>query len=81
MDTIRDMIQYAEEFGEQSMKKLNQMDPKDIFKFMEKGYNVIVRVEHYTDLSNVLFKTHALAEKAIKILGEETVKLALEPLY
>lgn len=35
MDTIRDMIQYAEEFGEQSMKKLNQMDIKEIFNFMD----------------------------------------------
>jgi hypothetical protein len=35
MDTIRDMIQYAEEFGESSMKKLNQMDIKEIFNFMD----------------------------------------------
>ena len=29
----------------------------------------------------VIFKSSELAEQAIKILGEETVKLALEPLY
>jgi hypothetical protein len=29
---------------------------------------------------NVFFKTNELAEQAIEILGEETVKLALEPL-
>lgn len=29
------MVQYAKEFGEPSMKKLNQMNVKDIFKFME----------------------------------------------
>ena len=33
---------------------------------------------HY--LSNILFKTKELAQQAIEILGEETVKLALEPL-
>ena len=44
-------------------------------------HNIIVKVEHYTDLSNVIFKTHALAEEAIQIIGEETIKLALEPLY
>lgn len=35
MDEIRQMIQYAEEFGEQSMKKLNQMDIKEIFNFID----------------------------------------------
>ena len=35
MDTIKSMIQYAEEFGESSMKKLNQMDIKEIFNFMD----------------------------------------------
>jgi hypothetical protein len=35
MDEIRKMIQYAEDFGEQSMKKLNQMDIKEIFNFMD----------------------------------------------
>ena len=34
--------------------------------------------KHY--LSNIIFKTKELAKQAIKILGEETVKLALEPL-
>ena len=34
--------------------------------------------KHY--LSNIIFKTKELAQQAIKILGEETVKLALEPL-
>lgn len=31
--------------------------------------------------SRVMFKSEELAEQAIKILGEETVKLALTPLY
>lgn len=32
-------------------------------------------------LGKVMFKTAELAQQAIKILGEETVRLALEPLY
>ena len=35
VDIIKEMIQYAEEFGEPSMKKLNQMDIKEIFNFMD----------------------------------------------
>lgn len=35
MDELRKMVQYAEEFGEPSMKKLNQMDIKEIFNFMD----------------------------------------------
>lgn len=31
--------------------------------------------------SNILFRSIELAKQAIEILGEETVKLALEPLY
>lgn len=35
MDEIRKMIQDAEEFSELFMKKLNQMDIKDVFNFMD----------------------------------------------
>jgi hypothetical protein len=35
MDETRQMIEYAKEFGEQSMEKLNQMDIKEIFNFMD----------------------------------------------
>ena len=42
---------------------------------IEESHNYV----HYT--GNIIFKSNELAEKAIEILGEETVKLALEPLY
>ena len=35
----------------------------------------------YAERSNILFKSKEAAQQAIKILGEETVKLALTPLY
>lgn len=35
----------------------------------------------YPERANVLFKSREAAQQAIEILGEETVKLALTPLY
>ena len=50
--------------------------------FEESEYDFqIMRYTCYTERPNVLFKTKKAAEQAIEILGEETVKLALTPLY
>lgn len=35
VDNLTKMVQYAEEFGEPSMKKLNNMDIKEVFNFMD----------------------------------------------
>ena len=35
MEELTKMVKYAEEFGEPSMKRLNQMDIKEIFNFMD----------------------------------------------
>lgn len=37
--------------------------------------------DYLTQRATVVFKSKELAQQAIEILGEETVKLALEPLY
>jgi len=52
------------------------------FIFRNENYNNFwIKVcDDYMYNSNVLFKTKELAYQAIKILGKETVKLALEPL-
>ena len=42
---------------------------------IEKSHNYV----QYT--GNIIFKSEELAQQAIEILGEETVKLALTPLY
>lgn len=43
---------------------------------------VIIRSRDYTQYTgNIIFKSEELAQQAIEILGQETVKLALEPLY
>jgi len=46
----------------------------------DKDYIGYVKIDNCGFNSNALFKTKELAQQAIKILGEETVKLALEPL-
>lgn len=61
---------------------------------LERDYGYCIILDLYNDftidhcavlcvnsLSKVMFKSKELAQQAIKILGEETVKLALEPLY
>ena len=45
-----------------------------------KDYIGYVKITDCAYNSNVLFKSRELAEQAIEILGEETIKLALEPL-
>lgn len=48
------------------------------------GHNLIIdrcAVLCMFSSGKVIFKSEELAQKAIEILGEETVKLALEPLY
>lgn len=42
---------------------------------------IIQKTSLYSEETNVLFKYKELAQQAIEILGEETVKLALTPLY
>lgn len=45
-----------------------------------KGYMGCMKIQDSAHNSNALFKSPELAQQAIEILGEETVKLALEPL-
>ena len=47
----------------------------------DKNYIGYIKIQECAHNSNVLFKSAELAKRAVEILGEETVKLALEPLY
>lgn len=47
----------------------------------DKDYIGWVDIHSCSQNSNVLFKSSKLAQLAIQILGKETIKLALEPLY
>lgn len=51
-----------------------------LFTTPQKDYIGTVKIGNCAYNSNVLFKSQEFARQAIKILGEETVKLALEPL-
>ena len=42
---------------------------------------IAVQARHLSETSNILFNSASSAKQAIEILGEETVKLALTPLY
>ena len=52
-----------------------------LFCTPNKDYIGCTKIEDCAYNSNVLFKSKELAQQAIEILGEETIKLALEPLY
>lgn len=60
---------------------LGHFDAYVLFCTPNKDYIGDTKIQDCADNSNVLFKSSELAQQAIKILGEETVKLALEPLY
>lgn len=51
-----------------------------LFKTPIMDYIGCVKIVDCAQNSNVLFKSFELAQQAIEILGEETIKLALEPL-
>ena len=59
----------------------------DAFFIMDQSYKenpICLSIDKYTrypERANVLFKSKEAAQQAIEILGKETVKLALTPLY
>lgn len=67
----------------------NGWEPSDTSKVLYNTYVIyitpkedidIVKVGSGSQTSNVIFKSKELAQQAIEILGEDTIKLALEPL-
>lgn len=52
-----------------------------LFATPNKNYIGCIKIHDSAHNSNVLFKSQELAKQAIEILGDETIKLALEPLY
>lgn len=51
-----------------------------LYAIPNKDYIGCIKIQDCAHNSNVLFKSQELAQQAIKILGEDTIKLALEPL-
>lgn len=60
---------------------LGHFDAYVLFCTPNKDYVGCTKIQDCAYNSNVLFKSSELARQAIEVLGEETVKLALEPLY
>ena len=60
---------------------LGHFDAYVLFCTPNKYYIGYTKIKDCGHNSNVLFKSAELAKQAIEILGEETVKLALTPLY
>lgn len=64
-----------------------ELGSKNAFFIMDRSCTkneINLRIDKYScypERANVLFKSREAAQQAIEILGEETVKLALEPLY
>lgn len=52
-----------------------------IYVTPNEGYIGWIKIHQCAHNSNVLFKSEELARQAIEILGKDTIKLALEPLY
>jgi hypothetical protein len=60
---------------------LGHFDAYVLFCTPNKDYIGYTKIQDCASNSNVLFKSAELAQQAIEILGEKTVRLALEPLY
>lgn len=60
---------------------LGHFDAYVLYVTPNKDYIGYIKIQNCAHNSNVLFKSVELAKQALEILGEETVKLALEPLY
>ena len=60
---------------------LGHFDAYVLFCTPNKDYIGSVEIRDCAYNSNVLFKSKELTQQAIEILGEETIKLALTPLY
>lgn len=74
------IAKYLNDGWKPSKTDLGHFDAWIIFMTPSKDYMGCVKIKDCADNSNVLFKSEETAEQAIEILGEETVKLALEPL-
>lgn len=61
--------------------KSGHFDAYVLYVTPNKDYIGCIKIHQCAHNSNVLFKSQELAYQAIEILGQETVKLALEPLY
>lgn len=78
---LANVARYLNGNWEPGKTDLGHFDAYVLFCTPNKDYIGYVKIKDCAYNSNVLFKSQELAKQAIEILGKETIKLALEPLY
>lgn len=78
---LANVARYLNDNWKPGKTDLGHFDAYVLFCTPNKDYIGYAKIKDCVYNSNVLFKSRELAQQAIEILGEETVKLALEPLY
>ena len=77
---LANMAKYLNDGWKPSYTSGGHYDAWVLYLTPNKDYIGYVKIENCGFNSNVLFKSKEIAWQAVEILGEETVKLALEPL-
>lgn len=77
---LANVAKYLNNGWEPGRTDLGHFDAWVLYTTPNKNFIGWIKISNCSQNSNVLFKSSKLAAQAIKILGEETIKLALEPL-
>lgn len=78
---LANVAKYLNNGWEPSKTDSGHFDAYVLYVTPNRNYIGYIKINNCAHNSNVLFKSMVLAQQAIEILGEETIKLALEPLY
>ena len=78
---LANCARYLNDDWEPGKTVLGHFNAYVLYVTSNKNYIGCIKIQECAHNSNVLFKSQELAQQAIKILGEDTIKLALEPLY
>ena len=77
---LANVAKYLNDGWEPGKTEDGHFDAYVLYTTPKRDHIGIVKINHCSENSNALFKSKELVQQAIEILGEETVKLALEPL-
>lgn len=77
---LANVAKYLNEGWKPGKTDSGHFDAWVLFATPNKDFIGYVKIENCAQNSNVLFKSKELAQRAVKILGKKTIKLALEPL-
>jgi hypothetical protein len=77
---LANVAKYLNDGWKPGRTDLGHFDAYVLFATPDKDFIGYVKIENCSQNSNILFKSKELAQRAVKILGKKTIKLALEPL-